>query len=57
VVPNNLKEYGASKTSGPNYLTLHHITEDLNPQQMRCESHKSNDKNGLQAEGDWMIRK
>jgi hypothetical protein len=47
VVPDILKEYGALKPSGATYLTLHHIPEDLNPQQKCCESHKSHDKKSI----------
>lgn len=51
MVPNILKEYGAFRTSGANYLTLHHVPEDLNSQQVCCESHKSHDKKSIAGKG------
>ena len=41
----------ACKTSGANYLTLQHIPEDLNSQQMCCESHKSHNKKSIAGTG------
>ena len=56
MAPNILKENGALRTSGANYLTLHHIPEDLNSQQMCCKSHKSHDKKSIAGKGRLSVK-